>query len=121
SPLISRHSGVDPKRVYLWGRGHMAVPALYAAAVETKIAGVVLEDAPDTHMSSREPEMALLRVLRHADMPQSAGLVFPRPVVLAGKKAPGFKWTRELYRTLSQPERFVSFDGPAEEIPAKLP
>ena len=98
----------------------MAVPALYAAVVEKKVAGVIMEDAPDTHMSSCEPELALLRILRYADISQSAGLLFPRQIFMAGKKAAGFKWTKELYRRLGKPERFVDFNGKPEELPSIL-
>jgi len=116
---ISGHQAVDPKAVYVWGRGAMAVPALYAAVVDEKIAGVILEDAPDTH-NSKSAELALLRILRHADIPQAAGLLFPRPVYLAGKQASGFTWTEKLYRSLNKSGQFLRFSGNINELPATL-
>jgi len=109
---VARDKAVDPSRVVLWGRGEMAVAALYAAAVSDDVAGVVLEDAPAGHIAAT----ALLGVLRHGDIPQFAGLIFPRKISLTGKRTRGFGWTRKLYRTLGRPEQFVTHDGGVEAL-----
>jgi hypothetical protein len=110
---LATHPAVDPQGLYLWGRGELAIPALYAAAVDEKVAGVFLEAAPDHHTS----ETALFRILRYADVPQFAALLFPRPVFFSGTRAPGFAWTDEVYRVLGQPERCrVSTESPAQTV-----
>lgn len=110
---LAAHAAVDPQGIYLWGRGESAVPALYAAIVNEQVAGVFLEDAPDHHLS----ETALFRILRYADVPQSAALLFPRPVVFTGTRAPGFAWTDEVYRVLGQTGRCrLSSDSPAKSL-----
>jgi dienelactone hydrolase len=98
---LASNPTVDPNGVYLWGKGDLAIPALYAALVDQRIAGVLLEDAPEGHTS----ETALFRILRYADVPQSAALLFPRPLTFLGQRAKGFLWTEDVYRTLGQPER----------------
>jgi len=101
---------VDPKGIYLWGKGDLAIPALYAAVADERVAGVLLEDAPGHHSS----ETALFRVLRYADVPQAAALLFPRPVFFLGKKSSEFGWTENVYRLLGQPTRCAASDeGPA--------
>jgi hypothetical protein len=110
---LAVHAAVDPQGIYLWGRGELAVPALYAAIVNEQVVGVFLEDAPDHHLS----ETALFRILRYADIPQSAALLFPRPVFFTGTRAPGFAWTDEVYRVLGQPGRCRrSADSPAKSV-----
>ena len=107
---LSAHPTVDPQKIYLWGKGDLAIPALYAAVADERVAGVLLEDAPAHHAS----ETALFRVLRYADVPQSAALLFPRPVFFLGQKASQFDWTENVYRTLGQAARCAaSAEGPA--------
>ena len=98
---LAAHPAVDPRGIYLWGQGDLAIPALYAAVVEERVAGVLLEDAADHHSS----ETALFRVLRYGDVPHAAALLFPRPVFLLGRKSSGFAWTENVYRVLGQPAR----------------
>ncbi len=101
---------VDPKGIYLWGKGELAIPALYAGVVDQRIAGVFLEDVPGRHTS----ETALFRILRYADVPQSAALLFPRPLFFLGQAGKDFLWTEEVYRQLGQPGRCKrSVESPA--------
>ncbi|MCY2990051.1 MAG: hypothetical protein NTY19_19585 [Planctomycetota bacterium] len=98
---------------YFWGCGTLAIPALYAAVVDERVAGVFLEDAPDHHTS----ETALFRILCYADVPQSAAMLFPRPVFFSGTRAPGFAWTDEVYRLLGQRGRCTtSAESPAKTV-----
>lgn len=94
---LATHNAVDPKGIYLWGKGELAIPALYGTVADEKIAGVFLEDAPEHHTS----ETALFRILRYAEVPQSAALLFPRPVFFLGQRAKEFLWTEEVYRALN--------------------
>jgi len=112
---VATSAAVDPKGIYLWGKGELAVPALYAAIVDEKVAGVLLEDAPGHHTS----ETALFRILRYADVPQSAALLFPRPVFFLGRRADEFHWTEEVYRTLGQPGRCKTSAEPPATLVVK--
>jgi hypothetical protein len=107
---LATNGAVDPQRIYLWGQGDWAIAALYAAVADERVAGVLLENAPDHHAS----ETALFRVLRYADVPQAAALLFPRPVFFLGQKASAFNWTEDVYRLLGQPARCTtSAESPA--------
>jgi dienelactone hydrolase len=114
---LAGHAAVDPQGIYLCGCGELAIPALYAALVDERVAGVFLTDAPDHHTS----ETALFRVLRYADVPQSAALLCPRPLYFSGTCAAGFAWTQDVYRLLGQPGRcLVTTESPATSV-AKQP
>ncbi len=118
---ISAEKGVNPEGIYLWGKGNLAVPVIYAAAVNRKIAGVVLEDAPDRHIGitpveATECETALFHILKVADLPQACGLLFPRVTVLTGTRSPGFDWTEALYKDLGAGENFHEHDGPVKAL-----
>jgi hypothetical protein len=118
---VSAEKGVDPKRIYLWGKGTLAVPVIYAAVVDDRVAGVVLEDAPDHHVGmtpveATHCETALFHILKFADLPQAAGLIFPRRIILTGKRLPGFHWTKTLYGQLGTTEGFVEHEGSAEGL-----
>ncbi len=107
---LAANAAVDPKKIYLWGKSDLAIPALYAAVADDRVAGVFLEDAPGRHSS----ETALFRVLRYADVPQAAALLFPRPIFFLGKRASEFDWTENVYRLLGQPARCAaSAESPA--------
>jgi hypothetical protein len=74
------------------------------------VAWVLLDDAPDHHGS----ETALFRILRYADIPQSAALLFPRPICSLGEKAKNFSFTEEVYRLMEQAGRCItSAESPA--------
>jgi hypothetical protein len=105
------------KTIYLMGKGNHAVPAIYAAAVEPGIAGVILADCPKRH----DGETALLGVLRFGDVPIFAGLLFPRPCVLTGEQDEGFEWTANLYKTLGSEASFHLVETNAESVIAELP
>jgi len=109
---LAAHGAVDPKGIYLWGEGDLAIPALYAAVADERVAGVLLEDAPAHHSS----ETALFRVLRYADVPQAAALLFPRPVFFLGRQSSEFGWTENVYRLLGQPTRCAA----SAETPAAI-
>lgn len=112
---LSTHPTVDSQKIYLWGKGDLATAALYAAVVDERVAGVLLEDAPAHHAS----ETALFRVLRYADVPQSAALLFPRPICFLGQKASEFAWTENVYRVLGQSTRCAASAGSPAAIVAR--
>jgi dienelactone hydrolase len=114
---LSQQRKSQAKTIYLMGKGNHAVPAIYAAAVEPGIAGVILGDCPNRH----DGETALLGVLRFGDVPIFAGLLFPRPCVLTGEQGKGFEWTANLYKTLGSEASFHQVETNAESVIAELP
>lgn len=119
---INEEESVDSSRIYLWGEGDFAVPVLYSAVVnETNVAGVILEDAPDKHVGitpviDSHCNTALFNILKYADIPQSAGLIFPRTIILYGNKNSGFDWTENMYSELDKKDNFVKMDGSVKNV-----
>jgi dienelactone hydrolase len=113
---VSRLEAVDPKQIYVWGSGALAVPALYAAIVDARVAGVVLLDPPDRHAPEDAAETGLLHILVHGDIPQAAGLLYPRKCSIVRPKPGRWSWPRDLYRTLGQPESFI-YLTPRGDVP----
>ncbi len=114
---LSRQRKKQSKTIYLMGKSGQAVAAIYAAAVEPAIAGVILDHCPDRHDS----ETALLGVLRYGDVPTFAGLLYPRPVIKWGKQGRGFEWTANLYKSLGSEAAFQVADETGVTVIAKLP
>lgn len=122
---ISAVEGVNPQGIYLWGKGNLAVPVIYSAAVNSQIAGVVLEDAPDRHIGitpveATECETALFHILKYADIPQACGLVFPRMTILTGGRLAGFHWTKTLYGDLGAGQNFLEHDGSVKALLSEI-
>ena len=69
-------------QVVLRGEGAAAVLAAYAAVLEPAIPQLDLIALPETHMSQGAPQ--LLNVLRVCDIPDTVGLLAPRPLRLRG-------------------------------------
>ena len=100
---VLRQGGLEgPLTVY--GKGHTAVLAIYAALLDENIGEVVLEAPPESHRQSDTPEF--LGVLRVGDLPQNLALLFPRPITFVGKLPPAYEWTRQVYERLGQGDRF---------------
>ena len=103
---LRAQGGVDPDRIYVWGKGPLAVPALYAAAVDERTAGVLLEEAPETHAKDEAAQTGLLQVRVHADLPHAGGLIYPRTLTLIREEMGGWEWTAELYEALGRASAF---------------
>ncbi len=123
---IKHEDSVDPSAIYLWGKEDIAVPVLYSAVVnEINVAGVILENAPDKHVGitpviDSHCNTALFNILKYADIPQSAGLIFPRTIVLYGNKKSGFDWTKNMYSKLDKEDNFIKMDGTVENVLGKI-
>jgi len=101
--LRAQHGEQSP--VYLAGEGGAAVLAVYAALLEPEVAGVVLTQAPATHMDSSAP--ALLNVLRVCDVPEAVGMLAPRFVRVLGPPPEWNQRAAALYRSAGAPENFT--------------
>jgi hypothetical protein len=99
----ARHG--DQAEVYLAGEGAAAVLAVYAALLESDVAGLVLYQPAATHMSESAP--ALLNVLRVCDLPEAVGMLAPRPVTLVSGAADWSPRTAAVYRSARAEGKFV--------------
>ena len=114
--VMAKEKSADSANIYIWGKGTLAVPAIYAAVADSNIAGVVLEDAPDRHVGITPVKesgcsTAMFNILKYADIPQVTSLIYPRMVVLAGDYKEGYDWTKNVYETLSRKNRFKKTDS----------
>ncbi|MBI2191610.1 MAG: acetylxylan esterase [Planctomycetes bacterium] len=104
--LVRSMQGVPSKRIFTYGKGEAGVLALYAAALDERIAGVLAESPSGTHADGPH----LLNVLRVMDIPQAAAMAVPRPVGLVNAPVRPFHWTRRLYDRLGIGGKLVTGD-----------
>jgi dienelactone hydrolase len=71
--------------VHVAGTGAAGILAAYAALLEPEIDGVTVVDPPRSHMEASAPQ--LLNVLRVCDVPESLGMLAPRPLTIVGGNA----------------------------------
>ena len=88
-------------RWHVTGRGRAGVIAAYAALFEKRLARLVLVDPAASHRQGPH----FLGVMRRTDVPQSLGLLAPRPLCLRGVKPAAFEATRHLYRAAGAEEK----------------
>jgi pimeloyl-ACP methyl ester carboxylesterase len=101
--LRARHGERSP--VCFAGEGGAAVLAVYAALLEPEVGGLVLFEAPGSHMESTAP--VLLNVLRVCDVPEAVGMLAPRSVRLLGPVQEWSQRTAALYRSAGAGDRFA--------------
>lgn len=94
-------------KVSLYGHGDAGVACLYAAALDPKVAGVVADEIPLSHLSGAW----IPGVLEVADIEQVIGLLAPRPVGIVPAGQRKTYWLTRLYERLGVPERLVQ--GPS--------
>ena len=86
---------IDGNRISLWAEDLMALPALYAMALDERIGGAALVGLLSTFVSQtpvQVPTWTLARgLLKYADIDHLAALIAPRPLVLAGPVGPDLK------------------------------
>ncbi len=99
--LARREIGRRPIAVY--GTGHTAVLAIYAAILDENISEIILEAPPESHQDPTAPELP--GILKIGDLPHNLALLFPRPITFIGKMPPAYRWTAALYRKLGCAQR----------------
>jgi len=77
----------------LTGRGQAGVIAAYAALFEPRVAEIVLVDPPASHRDGP----IFLNVLRVLDVPDTLGLLAPRPLTIHTAKESAFTRTASIY------------------------
>ena len=80
--------------ISVYGRKEMGGLALHAAAIDSRISRVILDDPPASHWQAP----ALLGVLRLTDLPEVAGLVAPREIVSLTPLPEAYQYTRSIFR-----------------------
>jgi len=98
--------------IYLHGKGENAVAALYAALLEERVTGVLLEDLPSTH-AEEAPIPGILRVL---DIPHAVGLMAPRRTALLNSGHNNWTWPQRAFERLGCGGDFAIFEDRRETI-----
>ena len=111
--LLRKDSATGPVAVF--GHGHTAPLAIYAAILDPQITEIVLAEAPTSHEDPRTPEF--LGVLRIGDLPHNLALAYPRPITFVGKVPEAYTWTRQLYEKLGAGDRIRVIDNIREWRP----
>ena len=89
---------VDAKRVRVVGLGETAAMALFATALNDRVAGVAVEQGGPMFAETRGPQ-APAGILRHGDLPEFAALIAPRPMWINGD-GDRFRFTQQCYDRL---------------------
>ncbi len=95
--------------IYLVGQGPAGLLAAYAALWEGDVAGVILDSPPLTHMADNAPP--LLNVLRVCDVPDTLGMLAPRPLTIYGVAGEKLEKVAAIYAA----------DGNAEKLTVNSP
>ncbi len=91
--------------IFVAGKGSAGVIAAYAAALDDAIAGATAVDPPASHMDNPAPQF--LNVLRVCDIPDTLGLVAPRPLVIVGADASRFAATAAAYEAAGAKDKLT--------------
>ena len=86
---------IDPERISLWAEAAMALPALYAVALDERVAGATLVGLLSSYVSPKpvqHPTWTFARgLLKHADVEHLAALAAPRRLVIADPVGPDLR------------------------------
>jgi len=89
---LETQAHIDARRVSLWAERLMTLPALYAFALDGRIAGATLVAMLSTYVAAapvQHPTWTFARgLLKHADIDHLAALSAPRALVIAGPLGP---------------------------------
>lgn len=99
---LMRRQGITGSTA-LFGQGHTAALAIYAALLDPQVTELILADPPESHENPETPEF--LGILRIGDLPQNLALLYPRPITFVGEMPEAFEWTKQVYEKLGSGER----------------
>ncbi len=111
--------GVDVNHISILAHGEMAAIAPYAALLDGNVKTLLLKDPPATQNVVSDPNgkgaaIEMLNCLRVTDLPQVAGLMFPKELVIIGNQPVTYEWTESLYKNLERPDAFKKVQKPVE-------
>jgi cephalosporin-C deacetylase-like acetyl esterase len=118
---------VDRRAVALLGTGDMGVAALLAAGLDERVGVTIADCVQTTYQDGGEGLPVIPNLLRHADLPQLASLVAPRPLMLfrVPSERAGFSsrryfdWARRSYQSLGAEDALALRAGTLPE-PSEL-
>jgi dienelactone hydrolase len=111
--LLRRDPATGP--VVLFGQGHTAPLAVYAALLDPEVTEVVLAELPESHEDPETPEF--LGILRIGDLPHNLALMWPRPITFIGAMPPAYEYTRQAYEKLGTADRIRVVASPRQWQP----
>ncbi|MFN7935893.1 MAG: acetylxylan esterase [Bryobacteraceae bacterium] len=100
------------KSISLYGRKTMGGLALHAAALDTRITRVILDDPPASHWQGPP----LLNVLRVTDLAEVAGMVAPREIVSLTALPEAYRLTSAVYKLYGKHVKQVDALGQALRV-----
>jgi hypothetical protein len=92
--------------VYVAGEGPAAVLAAYAALWEPDIAGVIAVNPSVSHMDAHAPQF--LNVLRVCDIPDTFGMLAPRPLTLLDCEGDALGKISQIYAAAGASEKLTT-------------
>jgi dienelactone hydrolase len=94
---LARLDNVDRSRIALAGLGETAVTAIAAGALEPRFRAIAVERTGALYSEGRTAPL-IANILRVCDIPQLAGTIAPRSVLLGAAKPADFACATEAYR-----------------------
>jgi len=85
-----------------------AVAALYRGVIDNRVAGVFLEDMPNSHTVGGP----IPGILKSFDIPEAVGLMAPRKVALIRPGHSFWSWPLRVFKRLGCEENFITVDDP---------
>jgi X-Pro dipeptidyl-peptidase (S15 family) len=89
--------------VAVYGQGHTAPLAIYAALLDSELSEIVVAELPTSHEHAQTAEF--LGVLRVGDLPHNLALAFPRAITFVGDMPKEYNWTRQVYEKFGAGDR----------------
>lgn len=106
SKYFSEYFRREPRlTVHVAGKGPAGLIAAYAAVLTPEISSVTLVSPPASHMDPAAPQF--LNVLRVCDVPESLGLLAPRPLRILEAESDRFTATKAAYKSAGAEERLT--------------
>ncbi|WP_130860396.1 alpha/beta hydrolase family protein [Gracilibacillus phocaeensis] len=99
---------VHPDKIVIAAEKDMTVPALYAALLDQRIYAVILKDPPASQDIPSNPNgndhlIEMINALRHTDLPQVAGLIWPTKLIFLGNRPKSYRWSEAVHKKLGEP------------------
>ncbi|HET7559517.1 MAG TPA: hypothetical protein VFK80_06115, partial [Limnochordia bacterium] len=94
--------------VALAAEGEMAAVAIFAALLDGNVQALILKAPPETLDAPSRPDgtgpaVELMGALRHVDLPQAAGLLWPARLIFVQPRPASYLWCERLYARLGAP------------------
>jgi hypothetical protein len=101
----AKYLAAEKRPVQIAGKGAAGLIGAYAAIFAPEIASVTILSPPPTHMDNAAPQF--LNVLRVCDVPDSLGLIAPRPLNIIGASGKDFSRTADAYDAAEAKRQFA--------------